>query len=512
MRLVTSGQIRSVVTRRATEQNGRCTLSRFGRLYNRVVGMRYLILIHRYLGTAVGILMIIWCLTGIVMMYVRYPELSPAERLQRLQPLRWQGCCQIGAMSLPQPGSIEAFQIENLGARPVLHLQLPDGPARVIDLTDGHPIAGITAAEAAAVAQAATPQTPRLLDRISYDEWTVSGEFDGARPLYRFALDDPAGTQLYVSSKSGRIMQITTANLRFWNWLGTVPHWLYFTQLRRQPALWSRVVIGTALAGCFLTALGLYIGVRQFLRRPAGRWSAYRGVLYWHHVPGLIFGVFALTWVASGLISMNPWGFLDRTSLYPKVDALIGAPTSGSDVNDALRTLAALPLTADVVAVSSSWLWGQPYLIESHRDGSRVRVHLDGSPAPLTPADWQRVGQTLSGKAGPPPELLTDGDAYYRSRPGVTARLPVYRLILEDAQHTRFYLDPVTGGPIEAMDSDTRWYRWLHRGLHTLDFAAVLRVRPLWDVLMIVLLAGVTGLCATGTWLGWRRYLRFGPR
>jgi hypothetical protein len=66
--------------------------------------------------------------------------------------------------------------------------------------------------------------------------------------------------------------------------------------------------------------------------------------------------------------------------------------------------------------------------------------------------------------------------------------------------------------PNSWKDSDTRWYRWLHRGLHTLDFAAVLHIRPLWDVLMIVLLAGVAGLCGTGTWLGWRRYIRCGPR
>jgi len=69
---------------------------------------------------------------------------------------------------------------------------------------------------------------------------------------------------------------LTTARERFWNWLGAVPHWLYFTELRRHPNIWSQVLIVTSLLGCFLA------------------------------------GVIALTWVLSGLLSMNPWGWLHQ--------------------------------------------------------------------------------------------------------------------------------------------------------------------------------------------------------
>ncbi len=77
-----------------------------------------------------------------------------------------------------------------------------------------------------------------------------------------------------------------------------------------------------------------------------------------------------------------------------------------------------------------------------------------------------------------------------------------------DAPHTRFYLDAITGTPVNVVDADGRWYRWLHLGLHTLDFSTAIRSRPVWDLVMIGLLAGVTLVCATGTWLGWRRYIR----
>ena len=66
----------------------------------------------------------------------------------------------------------------------------------------------------------------------------------------------------------------------------------------------------TSLLGCFLAGVGLYLGVRQIAAQPAGRWSPYVGFNLWHHIAGLAFGIFALTWVLSGLLSMNPWGWL----------------------------------------------------------------------------------------------------------------------------------------------------------------------------------------------------------
>ncbi len=282
--------------------------------------MRYLILLHRYLGTAVGFLMVGWCLTGIVMMYVRYPQLSQPDRLQHLPPVDWRGCCVTATRSLADDASVESFQVESLAGHPALHVQFTNHSRQLIDLANGRVMSAVSQRDAAHVASDYGPdaeQPPRLLGLLAYDQWTVSGEFNRARPLYLFALDDALGTRVYVSAKTGQAVQVTTWQQRVWNWVGAVPHWLYFAQLRRDAVLWTQVVIWTSVAGCFLTVFGAYIGVRQFLRRPVGRWSAYRGVLYWHHLPGLIFGLFALTWVGSGLISMNPWGFLDSHRLGP---------------------------------------------------------------------------------------------------------------------------------------------------------------------------------------------------
>jgi hypothetical protein len=258
---------------------------------------RILLLTHRYLGIAVGALMVMWCLSGVVMMYVGYPALHEFERLEHLTPIEWRGCCKLSEAPQAEAKAVDNFQVEMLAGRPVLYLG-DTANSRPIDLATGSAVDAISAEQAATVARrfASGPKaaTARILGLIDHDQWTVSGDFNAQRPLYRFALGDEARTEVYVSSITGQAVQVTTGRERFWNWLGAVPHWLYFTELRRNAWLWSQVVIYASLMGCFLTGIGIYLGVRQMAAQPAGRWSPYLGFNLWHHIAGLIFGILTL--------------------------------------------------------------------------------------------------------------------------------------------------------------------------------------------------------------------------
>jgi hypothetical protein len=482
--------------------------------------MRWLFLIHRYLGIAVGVLMVAWCISGAVMMYVRYPQLSSGERLRHLEPLEWGRCCVVSEGSLADekpPASdkpIDEFQVEMMAHEPVARVRFVDGETRLVGLSDGHVIESLSPHEAEAVAATFgrgedRSSRPRLEGRIDYDQWTVSGEFNPARPLFRFALGDAAGTRLYVSGVSGRVVQATTARERFWNWLGAIPHWLYFAQLRRNVALWSQVVIWTSLIGCFLAFTGLWLGIRQLLRQSNRNAPPYRGILFWHHVPGLIFGLFALAWVASGFASMNPWGFLDGDSDAGRLAAqrLRGTPLSAEQVKASLLSLPAVAKLPGIVSVESTLLDSRLYLVVTTQDGGRWRFNGAGVSDRIDGGDWMRIVRALGGNERTEPKVLTEGDEYYFDRHG-TETLPVYRIIANDRQQTRYYLDPLTGVPLASFDGDAQWYRWLHQGVHTLDFTPVLRARPSWDFLMLLLLGGATTVCATGTYLAIRRISR----
>jgi hypothetical protein len=405
-----------------------------------------------------------------------------------------------------------------LAGRPVLRaldggMRREHAASRLIDLQTGMPVEGVSAGQAGAIAGAFGTGTaaPTLLGLIDHDQWTVAGDFGAQRPLYHFALRDEARTEVYISSLTGRALQMTTAHERLWNWLGSVPHWLYFTQLRRNAWLWSQVVIYTALVGCFLTVIGIYLGVHQLIVQPAGRISPYRGFKLWHHMAGLCFGVFALSWVLSGLLSMNPWGWLEGSGAKSEIAKLRGAPPSSAGMAAALQALAdAHP--ADAVSIESTPLNGGIYFTASTAAGQRRRVDATGAAAQLNEADLQFLASALNPArqdapgevSSAAPQLLATGDDFYFSHHSEPVALPVYRLIPRGSG-TRYYVDPVSGMLIAKSDRHAQAYRWLHQGLHRIDFTPTLRARPQWDTLMLVLMSGVTLSCVTGAYLGLRR-------
>jgi hypothetical protein len=464
--------------------------------------IRLLFVAHRYLGIAVGLLMAMWCVSGLVMMYVSYPALRQHERALHLAPIAWNRCCRASHDALGESDSVDAFRVEMVAGRAVLDLgDGPDASGRV-DLSTGAELGTISAAEARAVSSVYAGQYPvHGLGRVQVDQWTLEGVAAEERPLYRFAVEDPAGTQLYVSSLSGRVVQLTTRRERFWNWLGAIPHWLYFTALRRHASLWTQVVVYTSLVGCFLTALGLYLGVRQLLLRPAGRWSPYRGFNLWHHMAGLFFGVFTLTWVLSGLLSMNPWGWLEGAGSVQEQSRLRGSSPSGAEVLHALQALAQQG-TDNIVSIVGAPLEGRLYLIATDRSGHQWRLDATGRPAPLDATERRFIAGVLGG----PLTLISRGDDYYFPHHGDPVTLPALRAVA--ASGDRYYVDPLSGALLTKLDAAARDYRWWHDALHRVDFAAIVRGRPQWDALMWLLMSGVTAVCLTGVYLGSRRLLR----
>ena len=202
--------------------------------------VRALFLTHRYLGIGVGVLMALWCLSGIVMIYVPFPQLTDAERVAALAPVNWSRCCVLEGPGAPSAAAeVTSFQLEMMGDAPVLRLALPEGATRLLDPTTGRAIEHIEQRDAWAVA--ARFGTSRGLSMrnaqyqiLDHDQWTVGG-FRADRPLHRISFGDAAGTEIYVSSHSGKVIQLTTRPQRFWSWIGAVPHWLYPSILRQHP-------------------------------------------------------------------------------------------------------------------------------------------------------------------------------------------------------------------------------------------------------------------------------------
>jgi len=468
---------------------------------------RTLVVLHRYLGVTVGILMLIWFASGIVMMYAGFPQFAEADRVSALEPIPWQACCRVADGLIPDDQPFYRVQVESLLGVPVLRLRRPTRPDAVVDLAEGVGVRRFNFNDAQAIAlDAATrmvgPVGLAAAETVDEDQWTV-GRYRRDRPLHRFTFDDPERSTIYVSSTSGQIVLRTTATQRFWNWLGAIPHWFYLAGLRNDGPLWSATVIWASILGTFLTVLGLYLGIAQFRRGKDGKLSPYRGLFYWHHLAGLVFGIFTLAFVVSGLVSMNPWGFLEGRGGSGEIGRLEGSPPRWGEVWASLATMRIK--SPNAVSLTTAPLGGKLFWLATAADGTVARFDADGNAAPLASDELARAAERIVGANGVSAQnILSEEDAYYFSHHDQVA-LPVYRIIADDAGHTRYYLDLVSGALLRRADANARWHRWLFAGLHRLDFAAWVRARPAWDIIVITLMLGGLAATATGVYLAVRR-------
>lgn len=447
--------------------------------------------VHRYVGVVMGLVMLLWFLSGIVMLFAHWPEVTETERVAGLEPIAWSQCCNFGS-DVPDALTVEEASVESLAGVPVLHLSLPTGERGTMNLATGEGVQGF-GPDAAAVAASAFVHgrsALRSVTPVQRDQWTVTGYFNKDRPFWRVRLMD--GTDVWVSLSSGKVRQAATEAERIWSWLGPIPHWLYPQVLRADVKLWTQVVIWTSVVGTFLTLTGLWLGLVAW--RPWGdrRLSPYRGLMTWHHLTGLAAGILTLTWVLSGLFSMQPWGLLE-SGPDPSAERLAGPPPTWGQVRPALAAAAARKPAARQLKLAM--FQGRVFVMA---DGQRLDAA--GKPAPLTAVQLAAAGATL-GKVRSQ-ELITRGDAYLYSHHD-EAPLPAWRVVRADG--VRHYLDPKTGALIATFDAGAKGFRWLHLGLHRLDFVPGLDRGPAWATLMVVLLLGCTLGVATGVWLGFRR-------
>lgn len=491
---------------------------------------RWFYLVHRWLGVALCLLMAMWFVSGVVMMYVGYPKLTEAERLQHLPPLLED----VGGPLLPPAqalaaAGIDAAQVQLLqlsrarGARAIYQVERGKPPPLMLDAHTGQSIAagGVDAALAQASAQAFAGPQATLIARgaVMEDTNTNSSALDPHRPLWRFDLAQGPLARVYVSSLTGEVLRDVSRTELRWNWAGAWAHWLYLFSGNWLDGWRVQIINWSALISMVLVATGAVVGLwRWRFRTPYknGARTPYPSrLMRWHHVFGLLFMASTMTWLFSGLMSMRPWGLLDSGPAQIDVAAMQGGgldasalaqlPWQLADATPALREVRWQPLLGTTVATlhgpqGRMLAWdlrrNQPFA----PDGPTiVQAATRLSPAPL--ADLR---------------LLQDYDLYYYDRAAHTMTggrhrpLPVYRLQWRDAAGTWVHVDARTGEIIGTLDAAGRRSRWLFAMLHSWDWLPLLHRRPLWDAVLLLLSAGGIVLSGSGIVIAWRRLRKKG--
>lgn len=475
---------------------------------------KWLVVGHRWLGIGTCLLFVMWFLSGLVMMYVAFPSLTKPERIALSQRIDWSRVT-ITPEQVLRELSLDEYprelRLTMMNGEPVYRVNVSGGPPRALSAVDGHIIEHTDSRTALSIARGSAPDAqPMSAKTLEADQWTVAQTFSPHRPLYRIALNDPSGTELYVSSRTGEIVLDTTARERAWNWVGSVAHWLYFRDLRAKPAVWSQVVMWTSGVGIVVAIAGLWLGIdRLRIRRRNGgsTMTPYRGWMAWHHLAGIIGGTFMLTWIFSGWLSMGPPVPWEKEFNARRMAEGVAA-FSGNiepDFGTSLPVLRRLN-DRDVREASFVWALDKPQIVLT--DSTQQVTVVDG----LTGEDRILAEQDLIDAA---PRLASDAqlvatqrldreDVYWYSRNG-ERKLPVLRFVFDDPDRTWVHVDPQTGKVLGWMRSSDRVHRWLFNAFHSWDFRWLLQNRPAWDLVMWVLsLAGLM-ISISSVVIGWRR-------
>ena len=470
--------------------------------------LRVLVVTHRWLGIVLGPLFAMWFATGIVMHFVPYPQLSESERVSGLPPLRLEGSFHGPADAVIALGVTDALRVRLI--------QRADGPVYVVSgalgsaalrATDLAP-AGLPSDQIALVIGAdyarqrgMTAADSARIVLIDRDQWTVAGQYHRHRPLYRLALDDDAGTEIYVSSKTGEVVLDTTRRERAWNFIGSVAHWIYLTPLRSKPELWSAIVWWLSLTAFVSVVAGAVLGIARLRIDGKRRRSPYQGMHWWHHVLGLFSLIFVTTWIFSGWLSMDDGRLFSNARVSAAETAAVsGAPRWDRLMEENLQHI-------DLQTREVEWFAFDGKLFRREITAANAqRLAEVGSSEPqresLSLTTVRPITTRLGPACGDPAKLGPMGNYANAS---VMPDAPVYRITCGDVWYD---IDTANGALLLKTDSSRRTYRWLYRALHTLDFPA-LEARPMLRTVLIVSLCGIGLLFSlTGLVIGARRLRR----
>ena len=230
---------------------------------------KFAIFCHRWTGSAFCVLFCWWFVSGIFMMYVDYPEVNDSDRLAHAQPHRSHRAFNSrrrrrGQASRPKASpmkcacgcSMDAPRIGSGWEKPAPCVYADNGQTQTkFPSGSESPHRG------------RMDRTARRPRRSRGDD--IRRSVDRRRPLLQLRTAHKIFVARWRSRSTSRARPAKWCNTpraasRFLAYLGPIPHWLYFTPLRKNPRLWSRIVIWLSGIATAVALLGLFAGLSLY--------------------------------------------------------------------------------------------------------------------------------------------------------------------------------------------------------------------------------------------------------
>ena len=212
---------------------------------------------------ALCLIFLLWFPSGLVMMYWDFPSISPGDRLERSPALDASKVRLSPAEAYEKAGGGQPpaqVRLSTFDGRPVYRFRAGRSETIVYADTGEEQVDVSTEMMQRAVsAWTGKPVSAAQVESIeAVDQWTLQGQFQNESPLWKYSFPD--GEQVYVSGASGQVVQYTTTASRIGAYFGAIPHWMYFTPLRKHGPQWSAFVIWSSGIATGSAILGVVIG------------------------------------------------------------------------------------------------------------------------------------------------------------------------------------------------------------------------------------------------------------
>lgn len=468
--------------------------------------------VHQVTGIALSLMFLIWFISGIVLIFAGFPHASREERFLHLKPFIFSDFANI----LPLPDSIKgSVDLEKQEDLPVYRVSAGRRAQRVFDACTLEPIPAFSEESCRRVAKSflACPiGKTKKIDRL--DQWMPWSYYQPLLPMYKFYMNDGRHSVLYISSKTGTIVQQTNRKTRWLARVGAIPHWIYFRSLRLKVQLWNQVIIWVSVIGLLTSFSGIIAGfIRLNKRKKTGSITPYKKFWHkWHHLTGFFFGLFVFTFLLSGLFSVVDLPDWDASAKQDFSPGEIWEKSKKMAVNSGhsfTELWQALENKSEVRKLEWGNSFGKPAWLVYSNDYQVPEVYVVTSDTIFKQKTYtlQQVSDHAAKLFEGTSYILSEQtkyDNYYQESGMVNHPLPVCKITWNDAAKNQIYIDPATGKVVTSFNQKSKIHRWLYQGLHKFNFQLLKEHDWLRKIFLIVLSISGVIISFSGMVLSWK--------
>lgn len=459
-----------------------------------------------------SLVFVVWCLSGIILMFDGFPHASRKDRFLHLQTF--------------QPADFDSLKTPNFKGKGTLMLEICDGKPvyrmkkgmraeTVYDAQTLKPIDRFSEAEAVRQSSSycrSTVEKVTLTNEL--DQWIPWPYYKPLLPFYKCYLAGADHSVVYVSTKTGAIIQHTTRKERWAARLGAIPHWAYFSFLRQRTGAWETVIVVLSIIGLLVSISGIVAGFIR-LKKKKGITPYKRFWYKWHHLSGFFFGLFLCTFILSGMISVTnvpDWLVFVKSAQKEKIK-WTQKTTDKLDAVTPKEIYQALEQKEGIRKIEwrhifdrlQFWVYYNNYRVPVayfNKQGNVEKVK------PYSLKEVEKMAKQALIKHDFKVSIQSEYDSYYASSGMLFLPKPVYKIERNDAAQTWLFIDPKTGDNVKTIDRNYRARRWLYRALHTFNFPVLQNIAWLRKSILFVLCLTCLAISLTGFMLSFKFFKR----